>query len=105
MALYEYLRDKLKEKLARDPNQDVDSYQGVDDWETRDKRVRGLRRQVRRIMDKEESVKLKAIIARDEKERDSAFWNPDNILNYNTYEVGGLKKKGKSSKKSFMDNF
>lgn len=97
--VFETIKEKFKATMQAINNQDyVDDYRGVDDWETRDKEVRTLRRQVRRIQDEDEKAQLKEIIRRREKARSDSWIQDDNILRYNTYRIG----KSNNGKISFI---
>jgi len=93
--VFQALKARLVNGLRRnqDLSKGVEDYEGVDDWETRDKYVRSLRRQVRRIQDEEEKKQLQAIVDKREKARTESIFSGDHILNYNTPIISKSKNK------------
>lgn len=93
MGLFDFIKQKLSEQKQSSSQGLVTDYQGVDDWETRDKYVRSLRRQVRRIQDEHEKKKLKNYIDRHEKAKERGWLTGDNILRHNTFKMGQQKRR------------
>lgn len=94
MSLFNTLKEKLKEKFSKDSAESqVQSWAGVDEYETRDNYLRSLRRQHRRVMDEHEKKALQQTI--DEhyrKKYKSWISETDTVLNYNTYKTPKPKK-------------
>ena len=93
--LFDTLKEKFKKAISNSPDNMVQSYEGRDDWETRDKYVRSLRRQYRRIQDEQEKKYLQQKISSHYEEKNKGIiTDRDNILKHNTFKTKKEKQKG-----------
>jgi hypothetical protein len=89
--LFEYIKAKISNGYNRVNEPYVPDT--TDDWETRNKHLKGLRRQYRKIMDEEEIKKIKTAINQKNKERGSNWIKgKDNILKHGHYMKFGKTK-------------
>jgi type III secretory pathway component EscR len=92
------LFDLIKEKIMNKQNGERTMNQlddGIDDYETRDKQVKSLRRELRKYQDQDEKKLLRDIIKKKQAEHErKILFNQDNILKVpNVYKAKRRKKK------------
>lgn len=104
-SLFEVLKEKFSERIREansySPNSMVEDNRNKDDWDTRDKYLKSLRREVRRIQDKKEKEDLQKIIFNERRQHDVGWIGSSSMLksNQNTGSEYKMKKKAKRTTK------
>lgn len=95
------LLDKVKGFLQKRSESNAEPTDNFDDWETRDKSLKALRRQRRRQIDEMERKQLTKAISSYNQDRDKSYFRDKSIIK----SGGKLKKFKGSSDKLFVDDF
>lgn len=77
-TLFETIKEKIAERIRNTEQPQEIDYR--DDYETRDKHLKALRRNVRRLMDEKEKNKLQAVINKQEEKRGLSWTRTENNI-------------------------